>query len=50
MNAVTRIASCVLFTLSLACGTTFTGELMDVDVLEIIRTWRFEPGDRVSSL
>ena len=27
----------------------FTGELMDVDVLEIIRTWRFEPGDRVSS-
>lgn len=27
----------------------FTGDLMDVDVLEIIRTWRFEPGDRVSS-
>ncbi|MCO5786789.1 energy transducer TonB [Pseudomonas sp. G11-1] len=27
----------------------FTGELMDVDVLEIIRTWRFEPGDRISS-
>ena len=27
----------------------FTGELLDVDVLEIIRTWRFEPGDRVSS-
>lgn len=29
--------------------TPFTGDLMDVDVLEIIRTWRFEPGDRVSS-
>ena len=27
----------------------FTGDLMDIDVLEIIRTWRFEPGDRVSS-
>ncbi|WP_092388149.1 energy transducer TonB [Halopseudomonas salegens] len=27
----------------------FTGDLMDVDVLEIIRTWRFERGDRVSS-
>lgn len=27
----------------------FTGDLMDVDVLEIIRTWRFEPGDRISS-
>lgn len=27
----------------------FTGDLMDVDVLEIIRTWRFEPGNRVSS-
>jgi len=27
----------------------FTGELMDIDVLEIIRTWRFEPGDRISS-
>ncbi len=27
----------------------FTGDLIDVDVLEIIRTWRFEPGDRVSS-
>lgn len=27
----------------------FSGELMDVDVLEIIRTWRFEPGDRISS-
>ncbi|HDZ56869.1 MAG TPA: energy transducer TonB [Pseudomonas xinjiangensis] len=27
----------------------FTGDLMDVDVLEIVRTWRFEPGDRVSS-
>jgi protein TonB len=27
----------------------FTGDLMDVDVLEIIRTWRFEPGDTVSS-
>lgn len=27
----------------------FTGDLLDVDVLEIIRTWRFEPGDRVSS-
>lgn len=27
----------------------FTGDLMDVDVLELIRTWRFEPGDRVSS-
>jgi putative cardiolipin synthase len=29
MNAVTRIASCALFALSLACGTTFTGELME---------------------
>ena len=27
----------------------FTGDLMDVDVLELVRTWRFEPGDRVSS-
>lgn len=27
----------------------FTGDLMDVDVLEIIRTWRFEPGDTISS-
>lgn len=27
----------------------FSGELMDIDVLEIIRTWRFEPGDRISS-
>jgi protein TonB len=27
----------------------FTGDLIDVDVLEIIRTWRFERGDRVSS-
>ncbi len=27
----------------------FSGELMDVDVLEIIRTWRFEQGDRISS-
>ncbi len=27
----------------------FTGDLADVDVLEIIRTWRFESGDRLSS-
>lgn len=27
----------------------FTGDLADVDILEIIRTWRFEPGDRMSS-
>ncbi|WP_373184422.1 TonB family protein [Halopseudomonas sp.] len=27
----------------------FTGDLMDVDVLEIIRTWRFEPGNTISS-
>ena len=27
----------------------FTGDLMDFGVLEITRTWRFEPGDRISS-
>jgi protein TonB len=27
----------------------FTGDLADVDRLEIIRTWRFERGDRLSS-
>ena len=27
----------------------FSGDLNDVDVLEIIRTWRFERGDRISS-
>jgi hypothetical protein len=27
----------------------FTGDLNDVDVLEIIRTWRFARGDRLSS-
>ncbi|MCJ8168233.1 energy transducer TonB [Atopomonas sediminilitoris] len=27
----------------------FTGDLADVDVLEVIRTWRFESGDRLSS-
>jgi protein TonB len=27
----------------------FTGDLADIDRLEIIRTWRFERGDRLSS-
>lgn len=27
----------------------FTGDLTDIDRLEIIRTWRFERGDRLSS-
>ncbi len=27
----------------------FTGDLSDIDVLEIIRTWRFERGDRLAS-
>ena len=27
----------------------FTGDLNDVDILEIVRTWRFERGDRLSS-
>ena len=27
----------------------FTGELMEFGILEITRTWRFEPGNRVSS-
>ncbi|MCO6062416.1 TonB family protein, partial [Pseudomonas sp. MOB-449] len=27
----------------------FSGDLSDVDVLEIIRTWRFERGDRLGS-
>lgn len=27
----------------------FTGDLMEFGVLEITRTWRFEPGDRISS-
>jgi protein TonB len=27
----------------------FTGDLADFDRLEIIRTWRFERGDRLSS-
>ncbi len=29
--------------------TPFSGDLADVDVLEIIRTWRFERGDRLAS-
>ncbi|MDP3817249.1 energy transducer TonB [Pseudomonas sp.] len=29
--------------------TPFTGDLSDIDRLEIIRTWRFERGDRLSS-
>lgn len=27
----------------------FTGDLMEYGILEITRTWRFEPGDRISS-
>ncbi len=27
----------------------FSGDLADIDRLEIIRTWRFEHGDRLSS-
>ncbi|WP_205584395.1 energy transducer TonB, partial [Pseudomonas aeruginosa] len=27
----------------------FSGDLADIDRLEIIRTWRFERGDRLSS-
>jgi protein TonB len=27
----------------------FSGDLRDVDILEIVRTWRFERGDRLSS-
>lgn len=27
----------------------FTGDLMEFGILEITRTWRFEPGDRISS-
>ena len=27
----------------------FTGDLAEFGLLEITRTWRFEPGDRVSS-
>ena len=32
-----------------AKGAAFTGDLADIDRLEIIRTWKFAEGDRLSS-